>query len=176
MPEDFINYGDRPLIVSARLDDEAQSFFNQKRQEFFPPERNYLDAHLTLFHKLPEDKKAAICNDLKMLTNKTEIMKAEVNDIMFMGFGSAYVIDCPRLFHLRAALVTEWCDLLTPQDKQTFKPHVTFQNKVPAEQAKQVFAAQKDKFTPFSCKILGLSLWHYDNGPWELIEDFMFQG
>ena len=176
MPEDFIDYGDRPLIVSAQLNDKAQSFFNQKRQEFFPPERNYLDAHLTLFHKLPENKKAAIGDHLEMLVNKTEVMKAEVNDIMFMGFGSAYVIDCPRLLHLRAALIEEWGDLLTPQDKQKFKPHVTFQNKVSAVQAKRVFAKEKDKFTPFSCNILGLSLWHYAKGPWEHIEDFMFQG
>ena len=41
------------LILTLIIDGEAQNFFNILRQRYFPAERNYLDAHLTLFHNLP---------------------------------------------------------------------------------------------------------------------------
>ena len=44
-----------PLIVTALLDEVAQERFDRLRREHFPPERNQLDAHLTLFHRLPDD-------------------------------------------------------------------------------------------------------------------------
>ena len=44
-----------PLIVTALLDEVAQERFDRLRREHFPPERNHLDAHLTLFHRLPDD-------------------------------------------------------------------------------------------------------------------------
>jgi hypothetical protein len=44
-----------PLIVTALMDAVAQERFDQLRRSHFPPERNHLDAHLTLFHRLPDD-------------------------------------------------------------------------------------------------------------------------
>jgi hypothetical protein len=44
-----------PLIVTALLDEAAQERFDRLRREHFPPERNHLAAHLTLFHRLPDD-------------------------------------------------------------------------------------------------------------------------
>ncbi|MEO8768767.1 MAG: hypothetical protein ABI402_01725 [Ferruginibacter sp.] len=44
---------DAPLIVTLKLDDETQLFFDRLRKEHFPKHINYLDAHCTLFHKLP---------------------------------------------------------------------------------------------------------------------------
>ena len=43
-----------PLIVTALLDEAAQQRFDRLRRSHFPPERNHLDAHLTLFHRLPD--------------------------------------------------------------------------------------------------------------------------
>ena len=44
-----------PLIVTALLDEQAQEWFDRLRRNHFPPARNHLDAHLTLFHRLPDD-------------------------------------------------------------------------------------------------------------------------
>ena len=42
-----------PLIVTLLVDDDAQQHFDALRSEHFPAERNYLRAHVTLFHALP---------------------------------------------------------------------------------------------------------------------------
>lgn len=166
----------RPLILTAKMDETAQSFFNAKRQEHFPPERNYLDAHITLFHKLPPQKLPQINSDITTLTKNTKIMSANAASVMFMGFGSAYVIECPPLSDLRNKLAKLWQDELSPQDTQNFKSHVTFQNKVKADFAKEIFEKEKAQFESFDFNILGLTLWYYNGGPWEFITDFEFSG
>ena len=42
-----------PIIVSALFGAEDQAWFEALRRAHFPPERNQLAAHLTLFHHLP---------------------------------------------------------------------------------------------------------------------------
>ena len=43
-----------PLILTLKPDEQAQQFFNALRKAHFPAHANYLDAHLTLFHLLPD--------------------------------------------------------------------------------------------------------------------------
>jgi len=45
----------QPLILTLKLDEESQAFFDKQRALYFPPERNFLKAHLTLFHQLPDE-------------------------------------------------------------------------------------------------------------------------
>ena len=42
-----------PIIVTALFGRQDTAFFDAMRREHFPPERNQLDSHLTLFHHLP---------------------------------------------------------------------------------------------------------------------------
>ena len=44
-----------PLVVALKIDEQSQLFFNEKRTMFFPAHANYVDAHITLFHKLPSN-------------------------------------------------------------------------------------------------------------------------
>ena len=44
-----------PLIVTALLGRADHAWLDGERQRHFPPERNQLPAHLTLFHQLPPD-------------------------------------------------------------------------------------------------------------------------
>ena len=119
---------DRPLIITAQIQNDAQLFFNAKREQHFPLERNYLEAHLTLFHKLPGEKLNEIEKILTRYTNQIAPISARAENIMFMGFGSAFNIDFPQLISIRENLAREWVDVLTPQDSQKFRPHITFQN------------------------------------------------
>ena len=43
----------RPLIVTAELPDDVLAWADGLRRAHFPPERNWLVAHVTLFHALP---------------------------------------------------------------------------------------------------------------------------
>lgn len=165
---------DRPIILTAKMDDPSQRFFNEKRRAHFPPDRNYLDAHITLFHKLPGDQLEQIRNDLNISLDDISPLPACASDIFFMGFGSAYEIECPALTDLHASLAQHWQNWLSPQDAQKFKPHITFQNKVPADTAKAIYADERQKFAPFDFEIIGLALYYYDGGPWEHIDDILF--
>jgi hypothetical protein len=43
----------RPLVLTAGLPAPEQAWLDGRRAELFPPERNHLAAHLTLFHAPP---------------------------------------------------------------------------------------------------------------------------
>jgi hypothetical protein len=43
---------DRSFILTAELDPASFAWLDWLRREHFPPERNLLPAHLTLFHRL----------------------------------------------------------------------------------------------------------------------------
>lgn len=45
-------------ILTLHLDPTAQSRFEALRQRHYPPERNQIPAHLTLFHTLPDTRKS----------------------------------------------------------------------------------------------------------------------
>ena len=164
----------RPMILTAKIEEDAQKFFNQMRKRCFPTERNCLDAHLTLFHKLPYSEINKIYEDISEQIRNQEIMNATANGIMFMGYGSAYQIVCERLIKLHHHLQSNWSEWLSNQDKQKLRPHVTFQNKVKAVEAKATYEYEAERFEPFDFKIIGLELWFYDGGPWEYISSFSF--
>ena len=42
-----------PLVLTLVLDAQSFAFFDGLRRRHFPPERNVIAAHLTLFHALP---------------------------------------------------------------------------------------------------------------------------
>ena len=46
-----------PLILTLKLDQASFTRLDALRQAHFPPERNWLSAHLTLFHHLPGDQR-----------------------------------------------------------------------------------------------------------------------
>ena len=164
----------KPLILTARMDGTAQAFFNEQREAYFPADRNYLDAHLTLFHKLPEAQLVQIRDIIRNKCRQQTPMSATAESLIFLGFGSGYKIDCAPLTDLRHNLARDFKEWLTPQDAQKFKPHVTIQNKVKAADAKALFAELDDRFAPFSFSITGLDLWYYMGGPWEHCAAFDF--
>ena len=69
----------------------------------------------------------------------------------------------------------QWQPWLTPQDKQTLWPHVTVQNKVAPEAARALLQTLQQSFMPFTVQGLGLRLWRYLGGPWELLQAHAFE-
>ena len=45
--------GAAPLILTAELPPDLHRWATELRRAHFPPERNLLEAHVTLFHALP---------------------------------------------------------------------------------------------------------------------------
>ncbi len=164
---------DAPLILTVKLDEDSQQYFNQLREAHFPPERNYLEAHLTLFHHLPPHQLQLI-NDIDAIAQRYSTLSLNVIEVKSIGNGVAFAIDCPQLGQLHGYLQKLWFDWLTPQDRQRLWAHVTVQNKVPPEQARLLKAQLTEQFEPFTAKGVGLNLYEYKNGPWDFVRTFDF--
>ncbi|QPH53558.1 2'-5' RNA ligase family protein [Pontivivens ytuae] len=163
-----------PLILTLALDEEAQGFFERERRRLFPPERNMIPAHLSLFHKLPGEEIATVSDRLSNVADRTSPLPLDVTGVMFLGRGSAYRVEGAD--EVRNELAAGWQNWLTPQDRQGFRCHVTVQNKVTGAEAKRTFTALQESFAPFSATGIGFDLWHYRGGPWEAAGHFPFQG
>jgi 2'-5' RNA ligase len=163
-----------PLILTAKLDAESFSFFNSLREKHFPPERNFLKAHVTLFHHLPGEEISMIENDLRNVAANRQTFELRFPTLRFLGKGTAAEIESPELLTVRATLADSWKERLTAQDLQKFKPHITIQNKVALDEARRLFDQMSAVWKPVTGKAVGLQLWHYQGGPWELANEFPF--
>ncbi|SNR34358.1 2'-5' RNA ligase family protein [Hymenobacter mucosus] len=163
-----------PLILTLSLDEAAQAHFDALRQRYFPPERNYLRAHVTLFHHLPGSEASAIADHLTHVTTTTPQLPLQVTGLRFLGRGVAYDLHNPELPRLHQQLQAAWTGSLTPQDQQKLKPHITVQNKVDPAEARALHQKLTEEFAPFQATGTGLTLWAYKGGPWEKLHQFPF--
>ena len=155
-----------PLIVTAEFDEPMQGRLEALRRAHFPPERNHIPAHCTLFHALPGAMEAEVLARLTLPGDRC----ARIGPPRFTGRGVALVVEAPGLAALRAALAREWQAVLTPQDRQGWRGHVTVQNKVAPEAARALAARlQVDWQGSLEARLAALRLWRYRGGPWEAI-------
>ncbi len=164
-----------PLILTLLLDDEAQARFDRLRAEHFPPERNHLQAHVTLFHALPGEHEDAVRAELAAAAQRPPFEVA-VTGVRFLGRGVAYDLASEELDVLRASLARAWAPWLTPQDRQRHRAHVTVQNKVTPEAARATLERLQAEFVPKEATGEGLPLWRYLGGPWEPVGTHDFTG
>jgi 2'-5' RNA ligase len=162
-----------PLILTLQMDDRSQERFDRLRELYFPPERNYLAAHLTMFHKLPGEREAGISSNLQQVCRDQQPLTLIATDLRFLGRGVAYELSSPELVALRRELAKNWEPWLSAQDRQGFKPHVTVQNKVSPERARALHEELLATFSPFEVGGVGLSLWRYLGGPWEPVGTYL---
>jgi len=165
---------DAPLILTLRFDAASFVRFDAERRRYFPPARNLIPAHLTLFHHLPGRLLAQIAHHLASAAAGQMEFPLAVTGLRFLGGGTAYAIESPALLALRAELAALWENDLTRQDAQGFRPHVTIQNKCPAPEARRLFESLSADFEPFEATATGLLLWHYRGGPWEAAGEYPF--
>ena len=158
-------------ILTLQLDEASQAHFNDLRRQHFPPDRNYIDAHVTLFHSLPETPEI-----IEVLTAAAVQLRFQVavTGLRSLGKGVAYTLESQPLLTLHRDLATSLAEYLIPQDRQRFQPHIVVQNKVTLEAAKLLLQRLRASFVPSQIEATGLSLWHYRNGPWEPAQTFPF--
>lgn len=161
-----------PLILTLKLDEASFRFFDELRRRHFPPERNFLRAHLTLFHHLPDSP--AVRERIQALASGTEPFTLSVSRLLFLGRGVAYLLESNLLKQMHKELQQGWWGTLKPQDRQGLRPHVTVQNKVEPPEARALMSELEKDFKPFTATGEGLQLWAYLDGPWELVGEFPF--
>ena len=167
---------DAPLILTARLPPDLHRRFTNLRSEHFPPERNHLEAHVTLFHAIPPNCEAEACGYLSRLAGEVAPLPAAVEGLMSLGGGTAIKLSSLSLLDLRDEIADHFHGMLTTQDQHRPRLHVTIQNKVTAKEAKALQAALAGTILPQRFTFPGLSLYRYRGGPWEFVRDFAFRG
>lgn len=150
-------------VLTAEMDDDSFGWLDALRRANFPPERNVLPAHLTLFHKLAPDQ----IDRLRLLELPSAPLQLRFDAVTFLGAGVAIRIQSDGLERLRADAKTVMGGELSRQDKQRWRPHVTVQNKVPAEIARQLHQRLTSDFVTRAGTANGLLIWEYLGGPWK---------
>lgn len=168
-----MDFDPAPLIVTLEMDEQAFAFFDGERRRFFPPERNLIPAHITLFHHLPGRERPSIARDLWSASRRAPI-RLDASGLRFLGQGVAYTLESPEADHLRRGLADLWEPWLVPQDRRKPRLHVTVQNKVEPDAARALHDALAHAYVPFSFAAIGLHLWEYRGGPWASVELFRF--
>ena len=162
-----------PLLLTLELAQPAQGVFQSLRERHFPPARNLIPAHVSMFHALPGAERDRITRRLRALPADGFAVRIEAP--FPLGRGVGFRLQAPGLLSLRAELARDWADWLTPQDRQGYRPHVTVQNKVDPELAAQTLQRLQQGFVPFRTQAAALRLWRYLGGPWEALERIVFE-
>ena len=168
--------GDFPLILTAQLPADLHSWATALRAKHFPPERNYLAAHVTLFHALPGFCEGEAIQHMRQLASEFAPVEGRIVGVMSLGGGTAIRLESGGLLRLRAMLAEHFHGLLTEQDRGGKRLHVTVQNKVSAKAAKALQTELSPRVEPRDFRFRALGLHRYLGGPWDLLEDVNFRG
>ena len=163
------------LIITAELGDADQAWLDRLRRTHFPPERNLLAAHLTMFHALPPSLEAEVRHRLAQAA-KGPLPRAEIAGLMDLGGGVAFRVVSDDLDFIRAELADAFRGSLSAQDGPGWRPHVTIQNKVAPKVARALLTELERGFAPRRLTISGLGLHRYLGGPWETLATYAFRG
>ena len=163
------------LIVTAELAPPDFAWLDKLRRAHFPPERNQLSAHLTMFHALPPSVEGEVRATLARLANERP-PRASIEGLMNLGGGVAFRIASPDLDRIRGQLAQDFHGLLSAQDSGGWRPHITIQNKVPAKDARALLQRLEADFRPRPLAVSGLGMHRYLGGPWEKLAVIPFRG
>ena len=163
------------LIVAAELSPADFAWLDALRRRHFPPERNQLPAHLTMFHALPPSSENEIRRELGRHAAKPA-PRANLAGLMNLGTGVAFRVVSDDLEGIRADLAEHCHGLLSAQDSVGWRPHVTIQNKVQPSAARALLVDLEKDFRPRALGISALALHRYAGGPWEPVARYPFRG
>ena len=162
------------LIVTAELGKEDFAWLDAQRRRYFPPERNQLPAHLTMFHALPPSVEDELRRELASHA-AGPVPRALLAGLMNLGRGVAYRVVAEDLERIRRKIGTHFHGLLSAQDNQGWRPHVTIMNKAEPAAVRALLRELERGFEPRSLVVRGLALHRYLGGPWEPLGSWPFR-
>lgn len=168
--------GPAPFIVTAELPGEIFAWADGLRRAHFPPERNHLAAHVTLFHAFAPSLREELRGVLARLADEFAPPTATIDGLMNLGRGTALAIRSPGMLAIREAIADQFHGALTKQDQHTPRLHITIQNKVEPADAKRLQAMLAPELTPRAFAFTGLGLHIYRNPHWEAVGVWKLRG
>lgn len=170
----------RPFILTAVLPPDIHAWAEGLRRAHYPPERNHLHAHVTLFHSFAPSLLGELADFMPRIAAEFAPPRARISGIMDLGTGTAIALAAPELLALRAMIADHFHGSLTDQDLYEPRPHITIQNKVTKREARALQARLaleveiRGDAGPFAFP--ALELHQYRDGPWELTKRSAFRG
>lgn len=161
-----------PLVVTISLDKVSHDYFTDLRNTHYPKYCNYLEAHLTLFHRLPAD--IMLIDEALKKAAARPIINMEATGIKNIINGVFYTIESAELLALHKKLQHSFKPWLITKDRKKLWPHITIQNKVTAYKASQTYALLLPDFKPVTLQGTGFTVWQYCKGPWKLLQQYPF--
>jgi hypothetical protein len=162
-----------PLIVTAEFAPEF-GWLEQLRRRHYPPERNRVPAHLTIFHALPPSLEEEARSRLARAVQRPP-PTAQLAGLMDLGGGVAFRVVSDDLDSIREDLADAFHGMLGAQDSAGWRPHITIQNKVAPKEARALKQALERDFQPGPLAISALGLQRYLGGPWERLGRYSFR-
>lgn len=170
--EDVPGEGRRPpLLVTAELPPDILTWADRLRKAHYPPERNRLRAHVTLFHALPPSSEGEVRRLLSDLAKRAP-PPARISGIWDMGRGTAFLVDSPEMVALHALIAERLHGLLGWQDDRRLRLHITVQNKVEPAAARALQAELAHDPAPAPFRFRGFGLYAWEEGLWRPIAEF----
>ena len=169
-----------PFILTAVLPTDLQAFAEGLRRAHYPPARNHLHAHVTLFHAFAPSLLEELAGYIPRIAAEFAAPEGRVRGVMDLGKGTAIALEAPQLLALREGIADHFRGSLTEQDLHEPRPHITIQNKVTKEEARALQASLPGVLAPWIAKgpfaFPALALHRYCGGPWEHIKTCTFRG
>ncbi len=165
-----------PFIVTAELPSDLHAWADGLRRAHFPPERNHLVAHVTLFHALAPSLFEEIKRVLSGETGAHGAVPARLSGVMDLGKGTALAIESPAMLAIRGRIAEHFHGSLSAQDQHKPRLNITIQNKVTTPDARALQRELAATFEPRDFRFAGLALHIYRGGPWEAAGRWSFRG
>jgi 2'-5' RNA ligase superfamily len=167
------NLNKKSLIITLKIDDVSQAYFNEKRKQHYPAYANFVDAHITLFHKLPSDKNI-VYDTLQQLCN-TKAFDIQVEGIKSIDNFVAYEISSSTLQAMHVAMQAIFANMLNEKDREILWPHITVHNKATVFKALKTHEKLLVDFSPFNITAIGFTTWLYAKKEWIKEDDYLFE-
>jgi hypothetical protein len=155
---------DNTFVITLRMDEVTFARLDVLRGRYFPPDINFLPAHLTLFHALTDEQVSRL--RVARPNPVGESIALQFVRPTLIGRGVAIEVARGGVLDLHRRLIEAVGCGLTRQDRRSFRPHVTIQNKVTRADAKAAFSAVGKDFSPWGGHGIGLDVWRYLAGRW----------
>ncbi|KAK4553087.1 hypothetical protein LTR86_009814 [Recurvomyces mirabilis] len=154
-------------ILTLQTDKPHHDRMTALRKKYFPPRLNKLEAHLTLFHALPQSKlDSAILPTIQDVVAKNHPFKVTVTKPFRLRHGIALSIpkhECgSKIQGIHRALQVPWKDQgwLSEQDAGGMQAHYTIMNKVDSDaEVVDAFDEVSREFRGDEGTVEGLGLW-----------------
>ncbi|MEO6717567.1 MAG: 2'-5' RNA ligase family protein [Novosphingobium sp.] len=165
-----------PFIVTAELPGDVLAWADGLRRAHYPPGRNKLAAHVTLFHSFAPSLREELLRVLKGLAGEYARPAAQIDSLMPLGTGTALAILSPGMLAIRERIAEHFHGALTAQDSHAPRLHITIQNKVTSQTAKALQRDLSATLEPRTFAFAGLGLHLYRETYWDSLGCWAFRG